>query len=322
MNLRLAIMELTARYQLSAGDSARLSELAGVHQQPRRLMQLAPAGLAVIAAVLGGLGIIFWIAANWESVTRVSRFTLLEGFFAVMCLGALLRPAARVPLGLVAFLATGGLFAFFGQTYQTGADPWQLFAWWAALTLPLCFGIRHDAIWTAWAIVAMTALGLWSRAEGGYAWAAGIGLPLPRLLHWFGALLPAIALSPKFRKYTGAGIWPLRVCVLLATSLIAADALKPIFHWDSWTLYFLGLALLAAVFAAFCRTVMFDIFAVCVLALGLNVLIYLGIVVLAKNLHGISGLLVIGLSAAGLLGATVKGILTISRTGGVKWSTQ
>lgn len=95
---------------------------------------------------------------------------LLGGFFAVMCVGALLRPAARVPLALVALLATGGLFAFFGQTYQTGADPWQLFAWWSALTMPLCLGVRHDALWAAWAIVTMTALKLWSRAQGVEQW--------------------------------------------------------------------------------------------------------------------------------------------------------
>ena len=42
-----------------------------------------------------------------------------------------------VPMGLLAMLGMGALFAYFGQTYQTGADPWQLFALWAALSLPL-----------------------------------------------------------------------------------------------------------------------------------------------------------------------------------------
>ena len=31
-------------------------------------------------------------------------------------------------MALLAMLNIGGLFAFFGQTFQTGADPWQLFA--------------------------------------------------------------------------------------------------------------------------------------------------------------------------------------------------
>lgn len=324
MNLRLAIMELAAQHQLSAKDTARLTELARVHQQPPRLMQYGPAGLALIAAVLGGLGVIFWIAANWETVTRASHFALLEGFFAMMCIGALTRPAARIPLGLVAFLATGGLLAFFGQTYQTGADPWQLFAWWSVLTLPLCFGVKHDALWTAWSIIAMTALRLWSRAEGEYVSTWGMPLSIHTLLYWFGALLPAIALSPKFRKHSGAGVWSPRLCVLLATSAIAFDALNSVFDWYAPGLYFVGLALLFALFVAFCRPVLFDMFALCALALALNVLIDGGIgkVLERSNIDFIPALLVFGLSAAGLLGATVKGIGAISRTSGMKWSIQ
>ena len=72
--------------------------------------------------------------------------------------GALWRPALRAPLALLAFLGTGGLFAYFGQTYQTGADAWQLFALWGALALPLCLGARSDALWAPWALVVMTAI--------------------------------------------------------------------------------------------------------------------------------------------------------------------
>ena len=36
-----------------------------------------------------------------------------------------------------------GLLAFVGQTYQTGADAWQLFATWAALALVWALGRRR-----------------------------------------------------------------------------------------------------------------------------------------------------------------------------------
>jgi uncharacterized membrane protein len=324
MNLRLAILELAAQHQLSAKDSARLTELAGVHRQPQRLMHYVPAGLAVVAAVLGGLGIIFWIAANWDTVTRATRFALLESFFVVMCIGALLRPAARVPLSLIAFLATGGLLAFFGQTYQSGADPWQLFAWWSALTLPLCVGVRHDALWTAWSIAAMTALTLWSHAQGGYEWTSAMPLSSHRILHWFGALLLTIALSPKFRKYTGAGIWSLRLCLLLAISVIAIGAVNNVFDASAPVQYFLGLVLIAGLFVAFCTAALFDTFALCALALSLNLLIDAGLVRSLGKSHsmGDSVLLTIGLLAAALLGATVKVILTLFRDHEVKEGVQ
>ena len=72
-------------------------------------------------------------AQGWpDDLPRNGGHTLV-----VAGLGAMLLPVWRAPLALLVFLITGGLFASIGQTYQTGADPWQLFALWAALGLPL-----------------------------------------------------------------------------------------------------------------------------------------------------------------------------------------
>ena len=122
-------------------------------------------GAAVLDAAIGGLGILFWIAANWPSLSHFGRFALLEVVLICMLLGACYRPGARMPLALPGFLICGGLCASIGQTYQTGADPWQLFALWAALTLPLCLGLRHDVLWTAWTVVALTAALLLSQPQ-------------------------------------------------------------------------------------------------------------------------------------------------------------
>ena len=67
-------------------------------------------------------------------------------------------------------LGIGALFAYFGQTYQTGADPWQLFALWAVLALPLCLGARSDVLWAPWALVVVTAISLWTHAHLGHRW--------------------------------------------------------------------------------------------------------------------------------------------------------
>jgi len=141
MDLRPAMHQLIEQHQLSSKDATRLYEMAEPNEEPARLNRTVPFGIAILAATLVGLGIIFWIAANWENLGRAGRFGLLEAVMVIMCAGALARPPARIPLCLLAFLATGGLFAYFGQTYQTGADPWQLFAIWAALTLPLCLSV-------------------------------------------------------------------------------------------------------------------------------------------------------------------------------------
>jgi uncharacterized membrane protein len=61
----------------------------------------------------------------------------------------------------------GGLLALIGQTYQTGADTWELFTLWAALALPWAFAGRHAAVWLLWIAVANIALGLWADTMGG-----------------------------------------------------------------------------------------------------------------------------------------------------------
>ena len=91
----------------------------------------------------------FWVAANWQTLPRSLRCVILETLVVCTLLGAWRSPAARMPLALLGFLACGGRFACLGQIYQTGADPWQLFGLWAILTLPLCLGVRHDALWGA-----------------------------------------------------------------------------------------------------------------------------------------------------------------------------
>ena len=131
MSLRLSLYELMAQHRLSATASRQLLGLGGMDEPPASLAYGLPRGLAVLAAALSGFGLILWVAANWDDFGRFGRFGLLLAFVAAMGIGAITRPGIRGPLGLLALLGIGGLFAFFGQTYQTGADPWQLFALWA-----------------------------------------------------------------------------------------------------------------------------------------------------------------------------------------------
>ena len=315
MDLRLAVLDLAKRHQLSADATARLNVLTGLNQQPPQLMRYLPAGIAILGAVLGGLGIIFWIAANWDLLSRTGHFALLESGFVVMCLGALLRPKARVPLGLLALLSTGGLLAFFGITYQTGADPWQLFAWWTVLTLPLCLGVRHDALWTGWAMVAMTFMTLWTRAQGGHGWQISEHALTMQLLHWLGLLALTLALSPQFKHITGAGTWSLRLCLVVATIIVSVNSLENIIGHMAPGRYFLGLVVLGGAAFAFTQPRLHDTFALSAIGLGLNILIIGGLArILFWGSDGaILSFLLLGLTAAGLLGATVKGIVHLSR---------
>ncbi|MRX10663.1 DUF2157 domain-containing protein [Pseudoduganella sp. FT25W] len=307
MNLRLAILALTDKYQLSAQQHAELKQLAGLGAPPPLLARQLQAGMAVLGAALGGLGILFWLAANWQSLSGAGRFGLLQAVLIAALLGAWLRPAARVPLSLLGFMTCGGLFAHFGQTYQTGADPWQLFALWAALTLPLCLNIRHAALWTVWAAVALTA-----------AWLACAVVPGRGVFHnSLGSWIPAITLAAAFRfAPIGAGLWPMRLSMIYATAGLCWVALYSLFENRLGAAYLLTLACVAALGYLFSLRRMFDVFVLSALGFGANVLLVSGLAraILDDRQMATSAILLTGCIAAGLLAATVKLIVHLTRT--------
>ena len=96
--------------------------------------------------------IIFFFAANWEAMGRFAKFGLIELLMAA-ALTAYWRFPARVA-GQASLTASavlvGVLLAYYGQTYQTGADNWQLFASWAALILPWALLGRSVSLWLLW----------------------------------------------------------------------------------------------------------------------------------------------------------------------------
>jgi uncharacterized membrane protein len=125
---------------------------------------------------LGGLAlafaVMFFIAYNWEAMGRFAKFGLVEGAI-VLFIVAYCRfddsVAGKVSL-LVATICLGVLLAFFGQTYQTGADPWQLFFTWALLMLPWAIIGRFPAIWIVWAALLNVSLVLYHQTFRGIFW--------------------------------------------------------------------------------------------------------------------------------------------------------
>ena len=320
MNLRLALYELSSEYRLDPVAVGRLQRLAGLRDEPAALATWLARGVAVLAAALGGLGIVFWIAANWDTLGRFGRFGLLEAFVFAMCAGALWRPAARAPLGLLALLAIGGLFAYFGQTYQTGADPWQLFAVWAALALPLCLAARSDVLWAPWALVVMTGISLWVHAHTGHRWRVEPDDLRAHLIGWLAALALVGALSAPLRRYSGAGVWALRVALTLAVAMITSTALGGLFNHDVALHYTLGLLVLAVAAVVLAWPQTFEIFGLSAVALGLDTLLVVGLgYAMFSNLHNdgwIAALLFTGLGAAGVLAATVALLMRLARRRG------
>lgn len=318
MNPRLAVYDLAERYALDAPRTRQLLAAAGLAGEPDAVRRWLWPAVASIGAALCGLGIILWLAANWDTLGRFGRFALLMALVLAFCVGAALRPRFARPLGLLALLTTGGLFAYFGQTYQTGADPWQLFAVWALLTLPLCLGVRSDVLWAPWALVAMTGISLWVQAHTGHRWRLE---PQDRAVYaaaWVAMAAVVAWLSPAARGFTGAGPWALRTAGTLAVVGVTLTAAGGLFLRDVGGVYGLGLVVLGIAAAVLSLRGAFEIFLLSAVALGLNTLLVAGLARLLFQARGdfIFHLLVLGLAAAGLLAVSVSWILRRARTDG------
>lgn len=312
MSLRQTLLELAARHQLDHRSTTELELMAGLRGQPSWLPARLPQAVAVAGSALFGLGLIFWIASNWDGLGRFGRIGMMQGAVALGLLAAWLLPSIRTVAALFAFLAIGGLFACIGQTYQTGADPWQLFALWIALTLPLCLALRSEVLWMPWIMVAATAIGLWLAASDGGSkhGESYLALALSWLLY---AALPAMMLPP-FRAQTGSGGWSLRLATLLSMSAIMLTGVIFALH-EGFAELLLPLAITGAAIVILRR---YDLPALSMTCLAFACLL---VVSFARLLHlfGIDGFyvfMIAGLFAIGVMAFITKRLLAMHKAGG------
>ena len=138
-----------------------------------------------------GAGIIFFVAANWQDYGIIGRFVLLQlAFLAAIGVAWWREPPHLVGSAalVLAILLTGGLLALFGQSYQTGADVFELFFAWALLALPLAVAAQSGAAWATWWVVLNVGMALYCGWLGSqhFLWSwldrGGIGRPLMLLV--------------------------------------------------------------------------------------------------------------------------------------------
>ena len=199
---------LVAQYSLANDKAASLWQLSRVHDKPAHIGANTERGLGMLAALLLGVGLIFWIAANWQDQSRQFKFYLIQGVLVASMAGALAWPRGRNALLLLATLALGGLLAFIGQTYQTGADPWQLFAVWAALALLWVVAARSDGMWAVWVLIVGTGIALWSGDH--------LMNPIANMDRMFW--------GHKYRSYLTPLLWALLVLVIALVTRVSLRA--------------------------------------------------------------------------------------------------
>jgi uncharacterized membrane protein len=166
-----------AHHNLSASTTDVVLDLAGARPAPAELGQFLIRVLQLAGVLSLAAGLVFFIAANWQYVGVTGRFALIQAVIVASVALALWKPAPQA-LGrnalLMAFIATGALLALFGQTYQTGADVYELFLTWSLLGLAFVVAGQWSVLSAAWLMVFNVALVLFFgwQARGGWAWAA------------------------------------------------------------------------------------------------------------------------------------------------------
>ncbi|NOY66396.1 MAG: DUF2157 domain-containing protein [Gammaproteobacteria bacterium] len=107
------------------------------------------------------LGILFFFAYNWQDLHKFTKFILIGsailGSIALTHFKGTDSPGGKGGL-LLASLLTGILLAVYGQTYQTGADPYGLFLGWAILILSWVWLARLQALWILFILLCNLAL--------------------------------------------------------------------------------------------------------------------------------------------------------------------
>lgn len=127
-----------------------------------------------IGTLFLALAVIYFFAYNWASMGRFAKFGLVElciaGSLALGWRLDLNRPEGKACLVLTTLLI-GALLALVGQTYQTGADTFQLFGVWALAVLPLVLVARFAPLWMILLVLLNLTLYLYLRVFGGvFVW--------------------------------------------------------------------------------------------------------------------------------------------------------
>jgi len=172
--------------QLTAAQVARVEALAALAPSRAAWAQAAERFCTVAGALLLTAAVVFFFAYNWDEMARYAKFGLAAGaLLACVAVALASRPAGLAWQSALfgAAVCTGALLALIGQTYQTGADIWELFAAWTALMLPFVLLARA---WPAW-LLCMAVSNLWGGRmleQDGTLWQIGAIDPAVKLALW------------------------------------------------------------------------------------------------------------------------------------------
>jgi len=223
---------------INASDIPEALDLTGISPNKSAWTLFLSNLLTWLGGLAISLSVIFFIAFNWDDIGRFTKFAALQILICTTI--ALYLFLAKTDLSKkvllsMASLFTGALLAYFHQTYQTGADPWQLFFTWAVLILPWVIAARFAPLWFLFVVLLNITIYTYLFISGGIL---GILFDSELALLWTGFIFNSAVLiiwellSNKLTYLQTR--WPVRLIALAAGIAISFLCLLNIFeHNDS-----------------------------------------------------------------------------------------
>jgi len=306
MQGRHEILDWAEDGRIAPGDLRRALDVAGALPGSLEWRRFLDRLLLFGGTILVAAGVIFFLAFNWNDLGRMFKFALVE----VLLVAALVfvwrlgleRITGKAAL-LGAALLTGALLALIGQTYQTGADTFELFAIWALAILPWALVARFPALWLLWLLLVNLAAFLYLETMRRPLWFfAGterqlwmlFALNTVALIVWEGLALSGIQWLRER--------WSVRILATASGTFATALAISEIMSRHTSGGFAAWVAWLAAAYVLYRHKVK-DLF---VLAGGVLAVVVVVSTAVIRHLFRVDasaflmvGLLIIGISAAG-----------------------
>jgi len=309
-NNRLILLEWAEQSRVDASKLPQAMQLGNVTPTSgdwRSFLDLLLLGLGGLLTVSG---VIFFFAYNWDEIGRLSRFLLVQGLIIVTLAGVwylgLEKITGKAAL-LGAGILVGVLLALVGQTYQTGADTYELFGVWCVLILPWAYLSRFDLMWLFCLLLLNVTVILYYRTFGGFF---SVVLGIEQMLWVLFVINTGALLIWEWLVQTGTSSrrsvrWMTRLLATVSGALMTALAIFAVLGNESFAMLtgLLGWVLWMLIAYYWYRKVGLDVY---VLAVGVLSLVAVTNVILSRilfessSLGGTGSFLLISLSVISL----------------------
>lgn len=176
------LKHISNELRMSAQAQQRAFVLAGLKPDHAAWLQFVDRFLLICGVILAIVGVMAFFAYNWAELHKSIKFAFLESALIVMVLIVYFKGMDKLSGKAALFAAavlTGVLLAVYGQTYQTGADPYGLFLTWAVLISGWALIGRNAGLWLLLLVLANLSLILyWTQLVHPEDWTRGLATEL------------------------------------------------------------------------------------------------------------------------------------------------